>query len=300
MCQAEEQYQIAVSDRQAAESELQATSAALARQMSDAECLDRMLADADAKHADALHEAAEIERVLESMASTLGASETLLLLVQQQQQQQSRNAGTLTHVPCAATRVIDCPEGGESDRMGPMHRSQELHQREAPAHEEADESAAACHVVASLRKEAEAQREAAEAKIEQVEEEARIARRELSALRETLQTSACCRHVREMLQDAEEREVVLKERERQGRLACDGLQHELSELRNDLDAAVTEGDAVRQELAQCKRDILDMAAQVAASERARDTEARRTAEVDARQQELQALLDQQRVDAASR
>lgn len=298
MCQAEEQYQIAVSDRQAAESELQATSAALARQMSDAECLDRMLADADAKHADALHEAAEIERVLESMASTLGASETLLLLVQQQQQQQSRNAGTLTHVPCAATRVIDCPEGGESDRM--EHRSQERRQREAPAHEEADESAAACHVVASLRKEAEAQREAAEAKIEQVEEEARAARRELSALRETLQTSACCRHVREMLQDAEEREVVLKERERQGRLACDGLQRELAELRNDLDAAATEGDAVRQELAQCKRDILDMAAQVAASECARDTEARRTAEVDARQQELQALLDQQRVDAASR
>jgi chromosome segregation ATPase len=185
-----------------------------------------------------------------------------------------------------------------------------LQRREALVHEMAQDSETAAELVGRLRREADAhaaagleeaaRRQEAEVKMEEAKEEARAARLELGGLREMLQTSACCRHVREMLQAAEEREVALKEGERQRRLECGKLQDEVAEVRAELDEASAAAAAMRQALAQSKSELADLEEQLLTAVRARDVEARRAHEVDARLEDLQAQLDKHCKEAASR
>jgi len=264
LLQAEEQYQIAENElkkeREARQREQDRLTQALERQQLDTASLDRMLAAADALHADAIHEAAEIERALESLASTAAACDQMLAhvhtqvpgrtaLLHEYRMQQERGAqGAPPAMAAVESEFARLDEGVAKPKEEQRGRDRCVDEIAA----ERERAAAAAAESERRREEAIQQKVEAEERAAAAVEEARGAWRQLEALREALQSSACCQIVRERLEAAEAREARSKEREWVARDECASLTDTLAALKARLEEAQAEAEEAKLALEICK------------------------------------------------
>jgi len=275
---------------------------------------DMMLAQADAKHGDALHEAAEIEQALDIVAASSSTLHTILIKMQQQQQRQ-QHSNSRVNCYCVTTSSDTATTAARAEEMcipakEPSYMKGDLHGGHMPPDAPAAESELALVRAQLERVQQDAERLRSEvldlinsranleSDLSAAHSKARESGRQEENMRGILSSSACCAHVRERLEESEESESQARAGQRELKLKCAQFEEQRTSLQQSLDESQLELAGAREHLQTCQQSVHELEGRVTQLQRDGEVAAQQGLEAQQAQDIARAAAQQRERDGA--